>query len=78
MKYLYYSISNDCRRFDACFDITIPVVGITKSFRAYIDLDTCNYEFRVGFENYEETFVMFVYTWGEQRSFTIGDMIQVL
>jgi hypothetical protein len=64
-KLLYYNISPKCTRIDACVDFTIKALDYTKSFRAFIDIDFCNYIFKVGFETEIHKMPIFVYPWGK-------------
>ena len=64
-QYLYFYISDDCMRLDACLDVSIPGTDIKKSFSAYISLDPCNFVIQAYFELWSLKIVLFEYEWGK-------------
>ncbi|XP_052806223.1 uncharacterized protein LOC128235441 [Mya arenaria] len=64
---LYYYIQNDCLRIEACVDIAIPLTDYTKSFRAFISLDPCNYVMTAAFEKWSTEIILFDYEWGKDE-----------
>ena len=71
-EHLYYSVSSNCVRIDACADFTLDlgphIPPYTKAFKVFIDVDFCNFIVTVGFEKWKETLVLISYKWG--KSFT--------
>lgn len=63
--YIHYQISADCMRFDICAEINIPLVNITKSFAAFVELDPCQFMIRAAFEKKTKTIYIFDYDWGK-------------
>ena len=49
----------------ACLDVTFKEVDITKTFSAFVELDPCNYEIRLGIEKWKRTYYLFNYKWGK-------------
>lgn len=64
-KHLYYKISENCMRFDACVDFTLEKFNYTKALRAYIDLDPCQFLLTVAFEKWTHTLILINYNWGK-------------
>lgn len=66
-KHLYYFLSPDCQRIDACVDLSVGVFGkdITKAFQAFIEIDFCSFILKYGFEGMIDTIVLVDYNWGE-------------
>lgn len=66
--HLYYSVSSNCLRIDACTDFSIDlganIPAYTKAFRAFIDVDFCKFIISFGFEGWKETLVLISYDWG--------------
>ncbi|VDH91582.1 Hypothetical predicted protein [Mytilus galloprovincialis] len=54
-KHLYYQMSPNCMRFDACADVTIKAIDYTKALKAYVELDPCKFILYAGFEKWEHT-----------------------
>ena len=72
--HLYYSISNDCLRFDACVDVSFSIGGwnYTKSFNAFIDLDFCKFVVNYGIESMKNSIILLSYGWGKFKHKLIG------
>jgi len=69
LPFLYYNISRDCLRIDTCVEMGIPAIDVTKSFRAYIELDPCNFVVKAAFEKWEYQIILFEYDWGRGCNF---------
>ncbi|CAC5381354.1 unnamed protein product [Mytilus coruscus] len=79
-KHLYYSLSSDCQRIDACVDFSVKVLGqvITKAFKAYIEIDFCNFLLGYGFEGLRKTTILINYNWGQMERYPVTDNIHIL
>ncbi|XP_052081230.1 uncharacterized protein LOC127719255 [Mytilus californianus] len=68
-KHLYYSMSSDCQRIDACVDFSVKVLGqvITKAFKAYVEIDFCNFVLAYGFEGLKKSTILINYNWGQME-----------
>ncbi|VDI06314.1 Hypothetical predicted protein [Mytilus galloprovincialis] len=79
--HLYYSVSSNCLRIDACTDFSIDlganIPAYTKAFRAFIDVDFCKFIISFGFEGWKETLVLISYDWGTERNIPISKDIQI-
>ncbi|VDI43603.1 Hypothetical predicted protein [Mytilus galloprovincialis] len=77
---MYYSVSPDCQRIDACVDFSVEVFGevISKAFNAHIEIDFCNFVLRYGFEGLEMSFILIKYNWGQVERYQITDDIHIL
>ncbi|XP_076116682.1 uncharacterized protein LOC143084161 [Mytilus galloprovincialis] len=79
--HLYYSVSSNCLRIDACTDFSIDlganIPAYTKAFRAFIDVDFCKFILSFGFEGWKETLVLISYDWGTERNIPISKDIQI-
>lgn len=68
-KHLYYSISSNCLRIDACTDFSLDlgpnIPAYTKAFKAFIDVDFCKFIVSFGFEGWKDTIVLISYDWGK-------------
>lgn len=51
-------------RIDACAELGVPGLDVKKSFRAYIELDPCNYVIKAAFEKWNVQIILFEYDWG--------------
>ncbi|WAR06113.1 hypothetical protein MAR_021482 [Mya arenaria] len=72
---LYNYIQNDCMRIEACIDIEIPLTEYTKSFRAFISLDPCNYVLTASFEKWSTEIIIFDYEWGCPPTLDISNVV---
>ena len=61
----YYSVSQDCMSIQACLDVNLEDISITKTFSAFVELDPCHYEIRIGIERWKKTYYLIDYKWGE-------------
>ncbi|CAG2189963.1 unnamed protein product [Mytilus edulis] len=77
-KHLYYQMSPNCMRFDACADITIKAIDYTKALRAYVELDPCHFILYAGFEKWERQFILISYEWGKEELLEITPEIKVM
>ncbi|CAG2190929.1 unnamed protein product [Mytilus edulis] len=79
-EHVYYSLSPDCQRIDACVDFPVEVFGevITKAFNVYIEIDFCNFLLKYGFEGLELSFILVKYNWGQDERYSVTDNIQIL
>ncbi|XP_063420822.1 uncharacterized protein LOC134706043 [Mytilus trossulus] len=68
-KHVYYSVSSDCQRIDACVDFSVQVLGqfITKAFKAYVEIDFCNFLLGYGFEGLKKSTILINYNWGQME-----------
>jgi hypothetical protein len=64
-KHMYYSLTPNCMRLDACADITIKAIDYTKALKAYVELDPCHFILYAGFEKWERQFILISYEWGK-------------
>lgn len=73
-KHLYYSMSSDCQRIDACVDFSVKVLGqvIMKAFKAYVEIDFCNFLLAYGFEGLKKSTILINYNWGKSLIFLGG------
>ncbi|VDI22130.1 Hypothetical predicted protein [Mytilus galloprovincialis] len=64
---LYYSVSPTCLRLDACFSPSIKIgrKTIKKSFKAFVDVDNCNFIVTLGFEGWRKSLILISYDWGD-------------
>ncbi|CAG2209692.1 unnamed protein product [Mytilus edulis] len=77
-KHLYYQMSPNCMRFDACADITIKAIDYTKALKAYVELDPCHFILYAGFEKWERQFILISYEWGKEEVLEITPEIKVM
>ena len=65
--HVYYSISNDCLRLDACIDASFSLgdFSYAKAFSAFIELDFCKFVLKFGFEGRTRTLILISYNWGK-------------
>ncbi|CAC5401161.1 unnamed protein product [Mytilus coruscus] len=79
-EHMYYLVSSDCQRIDACVDFSVEVFEqvITKAFNVYIEIDFCNFVLRYGFEGKEMSFILIKYDWGQDERYYITDDILIL
>ncbi|XP_021353372.1 uncharacterized protein LOC110450253 [Mizuhopecten yessoensis] len=66
-KIMYYFISDNCMRLDACADISIQLGDLTytKAFKAHVELDPCNFILKAKFEKISISVVLISYEWGK-------------
>ncbi|VDI70196.1 Hypothetical predicted protein [Mytilus galloprovincialis] len=78
--HLYYYVSNDCLRLDACADISLSIADFNyaKSFRAFVELDFCKYILKFGFEGRIRSLILISYQWGKKETLTITKDVQVI
>ncbi|XP_052090897.1 uncharacterized protein LOC127727822 [Mytilus californianus] len=78
--HLYYYISNDCLRLDACADISLSIgdFNYAKAFRAFVELDFCKYILKFGFEGRIRSLILISYKWGKTETLTITKDVQVI
>ena len=64
---VYYYISNDCLRLDACVDVSFNLGDFeyAKSFSAFLELDFCKYILKFGFEGKTRSLILISYNWGK-------------
>ena len=64
---VYYYISNDCLRLDACVDVSFNLGDFkyAKSFSAFVELDFCKYMLKFGFEGKTRSLILISYNWGK-------------
>ena len=65
--HLYYSITSDCLRFDACIDVSFQLGDFeySKAFNAFIELDFCKYVLTYSFEGRTDSLILISYKWGK-------------
>jgi hypothetical protein len=65
--HLYYSITSDCLRLDACIDVSFQLGDFkySKAFNAFIELDFCKYVLTYGFEGRTDSLILISYKWGK-------------
>ena len=66
-------IPGHCTAVDCCVDVDF----ITRSIRAFVDLDACSYTLSVGVERLQFTRLLFDYEWGEVERFYLNNVIRV-
>ena len=65
--HLYYSITSDCLRLDACIDVSFQLGDFeySKAFNTFIELDFCKYVVTYGFEGRTDSLILISYKWGK-------------
>ncbi|XP_046562947.1 uncharacterized protein LOC124271840 [Haliotis rubra] len=68
-----------CHLTDYCTGITccVKVPQVKRNFNAYLFLDSCNYNMRVGIEKLEFSHTLFNYTWGETEVVDLGGLVRI-
>ncbi|CAG2211662.1 unnamed protein product [Mytilus edulis] len=79
-KHMYYSVSPDCQRIDACVDFSIEVFKnmITKAFNAFVEIDFCSFVLKYGFEGMNDSIILIDYNWGQVERYSVTDNIHIL
>ena len=60
---IYVSLSPNCLMLEICITIEVPL--FKRSFRAFLELDPCQFTFAIGFESLRYEYLLFNYDWGE-------------
>ena len=65
--HVYYYISNDCLRLDACVDASFSLGDFkyAKAFSAFVELDFCKFILKFGFEGRTRSLILISYDWGK-------------
>ncbi|XP_048258717.1 uncharacterized protein LOC124137708 isoform X1 [Haliotis rufescens] len=68
-----------CHVTDYCTGVTccVRVSQVKRNFNAYLFLDSCNYNLRVGIEKLEFSHTLFNYTWGETEVIDLGGLVRI-
>ncbi|XP_072033446.1 LOW QUALITY PROTEIN: uncharacterized protein [Amphiura filiformis] len=69
-KIAYVSLSDNCLMLEICLTINLPY--FMRAFRAFIELDPCQFTFAVGFEILRYEYLLFGYKWGQPAEVDIG------
>ncbi|XP_052083601.1 uncharacterized protein LOC127720901 [Mytilus californianus] len=79
-EHMYYTVSPDCQRIDACVDFTIEVFKtvITKAFNAFVEIDFCSFVLKYGFEGMNDSIILIDYNWGQVERYPVTDNIHIL
>ncbi len=71
-------VNNACFRAEACVDLQAGALAEAKSLRAYIDVNPCEYEFHIGFEDkYFTEHIAFTFPYAKAYWYKIGPYITV-
>ena len=64
-NYFYYFASKNCLRIDACLDVTVEELNITKTFSSSIELLPCSFQAVVRIEKWSKTVYLIDFDWGK-------------
>ena len=70
-KKFYYLVSTDCLKIEACLDLIIEELNITKTFTAFIELLPCDFQVHVGIEKWEETYYLIDFKWSKYLKYLL-------
>ncbi|XP_033637723.1 uncharacterized protein LOC117298529 [Asterias rubens] len=70
----YCSISENCLRIDCCLELNIKVreFKFSRSFKAFIDVNACDFSITIAFQHFRYTKVLLSYDWGDVKYQKIG------
>ncbi|XP_046562951.1 uncharacterized protein LOC124271844 [Haliotis rubra] len=68
-----------CHVTDYCTGVMccVKVSQVKRNFNAYLFLDSCNYNMRVGIEKLEFSHTLFDYTWGATEVIDLGGLVRI-
>ena len=67
------NLDSTCRSLQCCLDIPV----IKRSVHAFMNLDTCNYQLRVGIEKLQFNITLRDYTFGEWTLLDLNGVIRM-
>jgi hypothetical protein len=67
------NIPDYCTGVDCCVDVNL----LGKSFNAFVSLDPCNLQLRVGIENWIFNLTLVNYNWGHVEEFNLNNVVRI-
>ncbi|XP_022102001.1 uncharacterized protein LOC110985344 [Acanthaster planci] len=74
-KVAYCSLSDNCLRLDCCLELNIENLKFRRSFKAFVEVDACDFTFYVSFQHLQYKKLLLSYEWGRPEEQNIGDAI---
>ena len=69
------SIDDRCLGIQCCIHLDFVITTLTLS--AKVQVDPCDFQLYVAFENWERNFTLFSYTWGQTEFESLGDAVML-
>ncbi len=64
-KIAYCSLSENCLRLDCCLELNIEKFKFRHSFKAFVEVDACDFTITIAFQNLRFPKMLLSYEWGE-------------
>ncbi|XP_038062441.1 uncharacterized protein LOC119732930 [Patiria miniata] len=71
-KVAYCSLSENCLRLDCCLQLNLEDWQFRRSFKAFVEIDACDFTFYVAFQHLQYKKLLLSYEWGKPEQQTIG------
>ena len=66
-------VPDTCTSIDCCIEVT----KIGRSFRTYVDVDTCNYKLTVEIDKIHLEYSLVDYEWGKTETYTLFGLLSL-
>ncbi|XP_038050869.1 uncharacterized protein LOC119724020 [Patiria miniata] len=71
-KVAYCSLSENCLRLDCCLELNIKKLKFRRSFKAFVEVDACDFTFYIAFQHLQYKKLLLSYEWGKSQQQSIG------